>query len=32
MLKTKKDTIKDKTCIVSGSGNVAQYSTEKLIQ
>lgn len=32
MLKTKKDSFKDKTCIVSGSGNVAQYTTEKLIQ
>jgi len=32
MLKTKKETIKDKTCIVSGSGNVAQFTTEKLIQ
>jgi len=32
MLKTKKDSFKDKTCIVSGSGNVAQYTTEKIIQ
>jgi len=32
MLKTKKDSFKDKTCIVSGSGNVAQFTTEKLIQ
>ena len=32
MLKTKKDSFKDKTCVVSGSGNVAQYTTEKLIQ
>ncbi len=32
MLKTKKDTIKGKTCTVSGSGNVAQYTVEKLNQ
>jgi glutamate dehydrogenase (NADP+) len=32
MLKTKKDVIKGKTAIVSGSGNVAQYAAEKLIQ
>jgi len=32
MLKTKKDSFKDKTCTVSGSGNVAQYTTEKIIQ
>jgi glutamate dehydrogenase (NADP+) len=32
MLKTKKETIKGKTAIVSGSGNVAQYATQKLIQ
>ncbi len=32
MLKTKKDSFKDKTCIVSGSGNVAQFTTEKIIQ
>jgi glutamate dehydrogenase (NADP+) len=32
MLKTKKDSIKDKTCAVSGSGNVAQYTVEKLNQ
>jgi len=32
MLKTKKDSYKGKTCTVSGSGNVAQYTVEKLIQ
>ncbi len=32
MLKTKKDTIRGKTALVSGSGNVAQYATQKLIQ
>jgi len=32
MLKTKKDTYKDKICAVSGSGNVAQYAVEKLNQ
>jgi len=32
MLKTKKDTYKGKICAVSGSGNVAQYSVEKLNQ
>jgi len=32
MLKTKKDSIKGKTVTVSGSGNVAQYTTEKVIQ
>lgn len=32
MLKTRKETLKDKTCLVSGSGNVAQYTTQKLIQ
>jgi glutamate dehydrogenase/leucine dehydrogenase len=30
MLKTKGDSLKGKTCIVSGSGNVAQYTTEKI--
>jgi len=30
MLKTKGDSLKDKTCIVSGSGNVAQYTVEKI--
>jgi glutamate dehydrogenase (NADP+) len=32
MLKTRKDSIKGKTCVVSGSGNVAQYTIEKLNQ
>lgn len=32
MLKTKNDSIKGKKCIVSGSGNVAQYTVEKINQ
>ena len=32
MLKTRGETLKGKVCAVSGSGNVAQYTTEKLIQ
>ena len=32
MLKTKEDSIKGKTIVVSGSGNVAQYAAEKAIQ
>ena len=32
MLKTKNIDIKGKKCLVSGSGNVAQYTCEKLIQ
>jgi len=32
MLKTKKDSYKGKICTVSGSGNVAQYTVEKLIE
>jgi glutamate dehydrogenase (NADP+) len=32
MLTTRHQTLKDKICLVSGSGNVAQYSTEKIIQ
>jgi glutamate dehydrogenase/leucine dehydrogenase len=32
MLKTKKDAIKGKTVTVSGSGNVAQYTVEKVTQ
>jgi glutamate dehydrogenase (NADP+) len=32
MLKTKNIDIKDKICTVSGSGNVAQYTVEKLIE
>jgi glutamate dehydrogenase (NADP+) len=31
MLKTRKEELKDKVCLVSGSGNVAQYTVEKLI-
>jgi glutamate dehydrogenase (NADP+) len=30
MLKTRKDSLKGKVCTVSGSGNVAQYTIEKL--
>jgi glutamate dehydrogenase (NADP+) len=32
MLMTRKDSFKGKTCVVSGSGNVAQYTVEKLNQ
>ncbi len=32
MLKTRGDSIKGKTVVVSGSGNVAQYAIEKVIQ
>ncbi|MFO8184500.1 MAG: NADP-specific glutamate dehydrogenase [Candidatus Aegiribacteria sp.] len=32
MLKTRGETYEGKTCLVSGSGNVAQYATEKLNQ
>ena len=32
MLATRRDTLEGKVCLVSGSGNVAQYTTEKLIQ
>lgn len=32
MLKTKNESIKGKTVVVSGSGNVAQYAAEKVIQ
>jgi glutamate dehydrogenase (NADP+) len=32
MLKTKGDTLKGKKCLVSGSGNVAQYTAEKLLE
>jgi glutamate dehydrogenase (NADP+) len=32
MLYTRKDSLKGKTCVVSGSGNVAQYTVEKLNQ
>jgi glutamate dehydrogenase/leucine dehydrogenase len=31
MLKTRKESIKGKICTISGSGNVAQYTAEKLI-
>lgn len=31
MLQTKNDSLKGKVCLVSGSGNVAQYSIEKII-
>ena len=32
MLKTKNETIEGKTVVVSGSGNVAQYAAEKILQ
>jgi len=32
MLETRGETLEGKTCLVSGSGNVAQYATEKLIE
>lgn len=32
MLKAKNKTIEGKSCLVSGSGNVAQYTVEKLLQ
>ncbi|MCX5668201.1 MAG: NADP-specific glutamate dehydrogenase [Candidatus Omnitrophica bacterium] len=32
MLKTRGESLKGKTCAVSGSGNVAQYTVEKLIE
>ena len=32
MLKTRGETFKGKTCVVSGSGNVAQYTVEKVTQ
>ncbi len=32
MMHTKGESLKGKTCIVSGSGNVAQYTTEKINQ
>ena len=31
MLKTRKDTLDKKICLVSGSGNVSQYTVEKLL-
>jgi glutamate dehydrogenase (NADP+) len=32
MLKTRKQTLEGKLCLVSGSGNVSQYTIEKLLQ
>ncbi len=32
MLKTKSQTLEGKKCLVSGSGNVAQYTVEKILQ
>ena len=32
MLATRSETLEGKTCLVSGSGNVAQYTSEKLIE
>ena len=32
MLATRRETLEGKVCLVSGSGNVAQYTVEKLIQ
>ncbi|MHC5064773.1 MAG: NADP-specific glutamate dehydrogenase [Planctomycetota bacterium] len=32
MMNTRDDSLDGKTCLVSGSGNVAQYATDKLIQ
>jgi len=32
MLDTRNETLEGKTCLVSGSGNVAQFTTEKLIE
>ena len=32
MLDTKNDNLEGKTCLVSGSGNVAQYTVEKIIE
>ncbi len=32
MLATKNETLEGKTCLVSGSGNVAQYTTEKVLE
>ncbi len=32
MLSTRKQTLEGKVCLVSGSGNVAQYTVEKLLQ
>ena len=32
MLSTRNDTLEGKTCLISGSGNVAQYTMEKIIE
>jgi glutamate dehydrogenase (NADP+) len=32
MLNTRRETIENKRCLVSGSGNVAQFTTEKILQ
>jgi glutamate dehydrogenase (NADP+) len=32
MLQSRKDSIKNKVCLVSGSGNVAQYTIEKILE
>ncbi len=32
MLATRNETLEGKTCLVSGSGNVAQFTTEKLVE
>ncbi len=32
MLRTREESLQDKTCLVSGSGNVAQFTTEKIIE
>jgi len=32
MLRAKRDSLEEKRCLVSGSGNVAQYTTEKIIE
>jgi len=32
MLKTRGDSLEGKVCLISGSGNVAQYTAEKLVQ
>ena len=32
MLQTRNETLEGKTCLVSGSGNVAQYTAEKLLE
>ncbi len=32
MLATRGDTLENKTCLVSGSGNVAQFTTEKILE